>query len=423
MFQRKGWLWAKMRIFVTRHGQVATNAEYINGDVGLPKGEVPLSEMGRQQSTLLGKALVKEKFQGVILASPLLRTMETAELIAQETGSLIYPTPWMHEIFTDQESLEEFEGCDLEQLREYFPHIAPDATLVHPWWPKRAENHEDVRQRVLPEVDELLKRRDTDEEYLLVGHGASAGAVNYYLNLRRSGTLWNCCLGKYDTKHPERNMGKHINFLPGDMVSANKTMAMDMTFEEGFLRPYNVEIPEQLLQMKDRKECKVLHIGDTHSGTYPFYKHLIQMVKPDIIIHTGDTADEIKAGRIPEVRGKYLERVAELFEILKDSGSKVYWVPGNNDLPEEVAKMAPFLQILQPNTVLDIEGQRICVSHSREQIQVDADIYLYGHGKRASSFEEEFGGKEGEPWYFNNLWGVYLLLLPEKKFYCIEHPD
>ena len=412
-----------MRIFVTRHGQVATTAEYINGDVGLPKGEVPLSEMGRQQSTLLGKAMIKEKFQGVIYASPLLRTMETAELIAQETGSLIYPTPWMHEIFSDAESLEEYEGCNLEQLREYFPHIAPDATLEYPWWPKQVENHEDVRQRVVAGIEELLKRRDTDEEYLLVGHGASTGAANIYLDLRRSGMLWNCCLGRYDSKHPERNMGKYIGFLPGNMVSANKTMAMDMTFEEDCLRPYNVQIPEQLLQMKDRKGCKVLHIGDTHSATYPFYKHLIQMVKPDIIIHTGDTADEIKAGRIPEVREKYLERVAGLFEILKDSDSTVYWVPGNNDLPEEVAKMAPFLHILQPNDILDIEGQRICVSHSREQIKVDADIYLYGHGIRAGSFEDEFGGGEGQGWYFNNLWGVYVLLLPEKQFYRIEHPD
>ena len=412
-----------MRIFVTRHGQVAETAEYINGDVGLPKGEVPLSEMGRQQSTLLGKALIKEKFQGVILASPLLRTMETAELIAQETGSLIYPTPWMHEIFSDEESLKEYEGCDLEQLREYFPHIAPDATLVHPWWPKQVENHDDVRQRVVAGIDELLKRSDTDEEYLLVGHGASTGAANIYLDLRKSGMLWNCCYGRYDSKHPETRMGKYIGFLPGNMVSANKTMAMDMAFEEGFLRPYNVQIPEQMLQMKDYKGCKVLHIGDTHSAFYPFYKHLIQMVKPDIIIHTGDTADELKVGWDVSARGLYLERLTEFFGILKDSGSKVYWVSGNNDLPEEVAKIAPFVEILQLNTVLNIEGQRICVTHAREQITAEADIYLYGHGRRDPSFEEELGGGEGQSLYFNSLWGVYLLLLPEKQFYRIERPD
>lgn len=412
-----------MRIFVTRHGQVSETAEYINGDVGLPKGEVLLSEMGRQQSTLLGKALIKEKFQGVIYASPLLRTMETAELIAQETGSLIYPTPWMHEIFADAESLEEYEGCNLEQLREYFPHIAPDATLVHPWWPKQVENHEDVRQRVVAGIEQLLERRDTDEEYLLVGHGASAGVANIYLDLRRSSMLWNCCLGRYDTKHPEKKMGKHIGFLPGNMVSDNKRLAMDMTFEEDFLRPYNVQLPEQLLQMKDRKECKVLHLGDTHSAFYPFYQHLIQMVKPDIIIHTGDTADELKVGRDVSARELYLERLSVFFDFLKDSGSKVYWVSGNNDLPEEVAKMAPFVEILEQNAVLNIEGQRICLTHSREQITEDADIYLYGHGVRAGSFEEEFGGKEGEPWYLNNLWGAYLLLLPEKQFYRIERPD
>lgn len=412
-----------MRIFVTRHGQVAPDSEYINGDITLPKGEVLLSQLGREQATLLGKAMVKEGFHGVIYASPFLRTMETAELVAQETGSLIYPTPWMHEILGEQEYLDTYDGYTLDELRQRFPHIAQDAVMEYPWWPKVAENQENVQQRVVAGIEELLQRRDTDEEYLLVGHGASTGVANIYLDLRRSGMLWNCCLGKYDTKHPENKMGKDINFLPGDMVTQNRQMAKDMTFEDDFLRPFNVQIPEQLLQMKDRKGGKVLHIGDTHSATYPFYAHLIKMVKPDIIIHTGDTADEIKAGRIPEVRGKYLERVAELFEILKHSGSKVYWVPGNNDLPEEVAKMAPFLEILQPNSVLDIEGQRICVTHSREQIEADADIYLYGHGFRAKTFEEEFGGGEGKPWYMNNLWGVYLLLLPEKEFYRIEHPD
>ena len=410
-----------MKIYVTRHGQVATTAEYINGDVGLPKGEVFLSAMGREQATRLGKALAKENFHGVIYSSPLLRTMETAELIAKETGSVIYPTPWMHEIFPDPASLEVYEGCNLEQLRGYFSHIAPDAALVHPWWPKQVEVHDDVQKRVVAGIEELLKRRDTDEEYLLVGHGASTGVANYYLNLRRSGTLWNCCLGRYDTKHPETKIGKYVGFLPGDMVSANKTMAMEMTFEDGHLRPYNVEIPEPLLQMKDRKGGKVLHIGNTHSGFYPFYQHLIKMVQPDVIIHTGDMADEIKAGCNPEAREKYLERISGLLEILKDSGSKVYWVPGNNDLPEEVAKLAPFLQILQPNAILELEGQRICVAHARDQIEADADIYLYGHEGCAKSLGEDVG--EGQRWYLNSALGEYVLLLPEKKLYRMEHPD
>ena len=76
-----------MKIYVTRHGQIDLNAEYHGGNALLPVGEVLLSELGREQATLLGKKLCKLGFAGKIYASPLLRTMETAELIAKETGA------------------------------------------------------------------------------------------------------------------------------------------------------------------------------------------------------------------------------------------------------------------------------------------------------------------------------------------------
>ena len=106
--------------YITRHGQVADDAEYINGNVSLPKGEVPLSALGREQAVLLGKFLKRRNFTGKILASPLWRTMETAELIATETGSSIYPVGWMHEIFADQEYIDEYNGSPLEKLREVY---------------------------------------------------------------------------------------------------------------------------------------------------------------------------------------------------------------------------------------------------------------------------------------------------------------
>ncbi len=410
-----------MKIYVTRHGQVSENAEYLNGDVGLPKGEVPLSEIGREQSTLLGGQLKKMGFSGKIHASPLLRTMETAELVAQVTGSTIVPTPWMHEIFGDQASLDEYQGVPLEELKKRFPHLDENATMEYPWWPTVAESHEDVRQRVVAGIEDLLQKKDTDEEVLLVGHGASTGAANIYLDLKRGGMLWNCCLGLYDTKNPEQNFGKNICFLPGDKVTANKQLAMKMEIDVDVQKPYGIEIPAEFLTAKGKK---LLHIGDTHSATYPFYKQLIRIVKPDIIIHTGDTADELKVGWDVSARGLYLERVTELFDFLKNTGSTVYWVPGNNDLPEEVAKIAPFAHIKEPDSVLDIEGTRICVTHSREQITQKADIYLYGHGRRTGeSFEEELEASGKECWHLNTMWNVFGVELPQRKMYRIERPD
>ena len=71
-----------MKVYVTRHGQVATDAEYY-GDVNYPRGDMPLSPLGREQAKLLGERLKKEGFNGRIFASPFIRTMETAELISE----------------------------------------------------------------------------------------------------------------------------------------------------------------------------------------------------------------------------------------------------------------------------------------------------------------------------------------------------
>lgn len=46
-----------MKIHITRHGQVIPK-EFI-GTVDFPKGDVPLSEKGKQQATCLGKELLK----------------------------------------------------------------------------------------------------------------------------------------------------------------------------------------------------------------------------------------------------------------------------------------------------------------------------------------------------------------------------
>ncbi len=409
-----------MKLYVTRHGQVADDAEYIDGNASLPRGEVPLSALGREQAVLLGKFLKKRNFSGKILSSPLWRTMETAELIAEETGAAIYPVGWMHEIFANQDYIDEYDGSPLEKLRAVYPHTAEDAVLAHPWWTLKAETSDDVKERVRAGIDALIAEfGDTDEEFLLVGHGASAGAANRYLDLKRGGVLWNCCIGMYDTKHPERNYGKNVSFLPGQMVTNNKVVSLEYPIDEGCQTPFGIQIPDEV---KSTDSFKLLHIGDTHSATYSFYKQLIRLVKPDVIIHTGDTADEDKVGCDASVRESYLMKVKILADILKGANCPVYWVPGNNDLPDEVAKIAPFFKITEPDTVLEIEGTNICVSHAFAQITKKAEYYLYGHGTAADSFENELSLKGTGALCLNNMWSIQVITLPEKKIYHIETP-
>ena len=57
-----------MKIYISRHGQVADDAEYL-GDVAYPKGDIPLSALGREQARLLGVRLRDEGFSGIIYSS------------------------------------------------------------------------------------------------------------------------------------------------------------------------------------------------------------------------------------------------------------------------------------------------------------------------------------------------------------------
>jgi broad specificity phosphatase PhoE len=68
-------------LLLIRHGQSTANAS------GVWQGqmEFPLSEEGRKQALLVGKALSEERLDA-IYSSPLGRAFETAEIIARETG-------------------------------------------------------------------------------------------------------------------------------------------------------------------------------------------------------------------------------------------------------------------------------------------------------------------------------------------------
>ena len=407
-----------MKIYITRHGQVDLNSEYFNGDVSLPKGEVALSELGRQQAALLGKRMRELGFKGKILSSPLLRTMETAELVAMETNSVIIPTPWFHEIFGNQAAIDVYRGYSVKELKKFFPHVAEDSFMEEIWWATRAETQEMVYERVSKGLAEYMEKET--EDVLLVGHAASVAAALDYLHVRECGILWNCGLSLYDREQPKNDYCNDRTHLPGNMVTCNKIKGMDIDFDATYSDLYPIGIPDKL---REEKAIKLLHIGDTHSETYLYYKQIIQMVKPDIIVHTGDTADEVKVGRMPETREEYLEKIQELLDILKKAGCKVYWIPGNNDLPDEIANRAPFIEVVQPDTILNLEGVDICVTHSKEQITKKADIYLYGHGRRAANGELEKRTPGSDVLYLNVVWNTYVLTLPQKELYEFERPE
>ncbi len=173
---------------------------------------------------------------------------------------------------------------------------------------------------------------------------------------------------------------------------------------------------------EDHPGTRVLHIGDTRAEHYSYYKRMISEFKPDIIIHTGDLADELKAGRIDADKLLWQQTVPDIIEIMRRSGARCIIVPGNNDIRDKLYTLAEGMEILPRNRVIDICGTKVCVNHEVMKIDetLDVDIHLYGHGLTGESRTEYDNVRAGKK-YFNTSWGSSLhvfesdshLIIPE----------
>lgn len=406
-----------MKFYITRHGQVAPKENY--GDAQFPAGDPPLTELGRAQASRLGDYMRHIGFRGPLYTSPYARTMETAEIIADKTGSKIIPTAFMREILKSEWVPGTFHGMRLEQIQKRFRHVDASAGLPYPWWSPHSDTEEDVFARVSKGFSEL----NPQEDAMFVGHGASAGHLIHFLNIpKKSGrNLCNCSLSILDTEDSKNSLYFDTAHLPYKMVGMNTVMLSDLDGEKmKIIMKRGINVPKEL---SASNSLKLLHIGDTSSFTYPYYQELILKVKPDIILHTGDMVDEVKAGRMIGTREEYEAGLIQIADILKNSGAKeIYVVPGNNDLPELIKKHAPFAKVLAPDTQLKIGGITCTVAHAWYEVKTKSEWYFYGHGTSGEPWKPEQNDKNSVC-HFNAVWGPKAFLLPERKLYEFSRPE
>jgi len=129
---------------------------------------------------------------------------------------------------------------------------------------------------------------------------------------------------------------------------------------------------------KDAKGPLILHISDTDTASYPLVAQLIGEIRPALILHTGDMADEYKAGRLPGHIADYQKYALELLNMLKESGAEVWIVPGNNDLPDFLRAHCEF-PILAPGTIKEYGGLSMRLSHYPIEHEKEARFAIYGH--------------------------------------------
>ena len=150
----------------------------------------------------------------------------------------------------------------------------------------------------------------------------------------------------------------------------------------------------------------LLHISDTHTESYPLAEELIQAVHPALILHTGDMADEWKAGRLPEHVADYKRHVLKLLDILKAAHAETWIVPGNNDLPDYLRQHCDF-PILAPGTLKNWQVISMRLSHHPITDEKEACFAIYGHIFSADPNHPSENPKNGVV-YFNGVfeWAV-----------------
>jgi len=184
------------RLYVCRHGESKLNA------LGRYAGQIdtPLTSLGRQQARLAGQQARTLKLDHIV-ASPLIRAVETAQIIAHEVG---YPA---NRITTDvlflERGLGELEGKSQKNNPDdpgLYPGIEPETVLDN-----RAANALDYLRGL--EADTVL----------LVSHGTFLMALSRVLSDTLSEELPNAFIVEFDLKETPYAPDYFLNRQPSEI--------------------------------------------------------------------------------------------------------------------------------------------------------------------------------------------------------------
>ncbi|MDB5821590.1 MAG: Phosphoglycerate mutase [Herminiimonas sp.] len=220
------------RIWIVRHGKSAGNVARDQAELaGLPMididtrdVDVPLSELGEQQSLALGKwfsALPGEERPSIVLVSPYLRARATAQHIMDQLGA----NPADLTLVVD-ERLREKEFGILDRLtrvgiEKKYPDIGEQRSHIGKFYfrPPGGESWCDVILRLRSVLDTIV-REYCGENVLIVGHQVIVNCFRYLLDrlneqqildLDTTGDIPNCSVNSWEF---DPALGKHGKLAP-----------------------------------------------------------------------------------------------------------------------------------------------------------------------------------------------------------------
>ena len=341
-----------------------------------------LTPRGREQMRLLARHLNSLGFSGEIFFSPSEAERESAQILASQTGARLRACP----SFPDQEG-ESDPACSVAR----------------------------VYRDLLPTLP--------DREVLFVTEPSVCDAFLSLFEMKKKGNTFsfNASLSVLDPLRWKTDpVLRDVSFLPYEMVTLDGRSREEM--EEAYMTsPFQGELCLPDLSAFTGK--RLLHIGDTESSTYPFYRELIRRVRPHVILHTGDLVDEVKIERHPEYRAEYTAKLKAFARILRESGASLILVWGNHDLPDVMKEVFPDATILPPNSELLLDGIPCRVGHKVREMTFDRKYSFFGHGLAGDPWRYALN-LPGGPYRFSSAYGSFVLDLKKElflripRFYC-----
>ena len=347
--------------YIATHGQAAQD-------------EKTLTALGKEQARLLGEHLRSLEFCGKILCAEGV-ALQTAQIIAEVTGAQVVP------------------------------FAAFNATAKG-----------DLHQRVMLGYRRVLEEYPCEALLFLVHGECAEELIDIFIKKRKLNTRqYDCALSTiYPTKYIAPVL-YDTSFLPyaKTTLGAKTREECDLAYwGEDFKK--EVRVPD----LSDLSGERVLHIGDTESFAYPYYRKLFEILRPDVILHTGDIADEVKIGRDPTLLYEYAVKTKVILNMMKETGARTVIVIGNHDVAEVVRDLAPYAEVYEPGSEVVISGEACRLGHQVKTMTFDRKYCMYGHGMAGEVWRNDLN-LPGESCRFNVAFGSYVYDLKQGKFVCM----
>lgn len=160
----------------------------------------------------------------------------------------------------------------------------------------------------------------------------------------------------------------------------------------------------------------LMHISDTPEEIYPYLYRVIEKLKPEYLVHTGDLVDNIKLEILPELEADYQKSLETFIKNIEAySIQKIYYITGNHDKKEKIKSLTQKGEVFREGMV-EIEGRKFYLNHYFSEEKPKADYYLYGH-----SFEPQSKQADGQI-RLNGLEAISIISLKNQEIRTLPYP-